>query len=142
MIRTRLLLSIVVGALATLCVAGWSCGSAHGQCCGWLTNTYYESTFGQYGSCTCQPTYFVPRLRPHTTLTPCCGCGTCGYCGYRYGGAWACGEGCPWGCRMGEGPSHGLPYPPELASGFEPVQFERLGEVPNDMLGDAVVGAR
>jgi hypothetical protein len=42
---------------------------------------------------------------------------------------------------MGGGPNRygAYPYSPAAATGFEPVQFERLGRVPNEMsLGNAV----
>jgi hypothetical protein len=64
--------------------------------------------------------YFIPR-------TP----GNCGS-GSTYT-AW-CG---------GSGPHGPVPYPPEAAAGFEPMQFERLGKVPNelDMLGGVAMPA-
>jgi hypothetical protein len=65
--------------------------------------------------------YYIPRTPAN------CGCG-----GY------GCGAGCQGGeagiaCNYG-----GLPYPATAAVGFEPVQFERLGRVPNEL---DIVGA-
>jgi hypothetical protein len=64
--------------------------------------------------------YFIPR-------TP----GNCGS-GSTYT-AWC--SGC--------GPYGGVPYPPGASAGFEPVQFERLGQVPNelDLLGGVAMPA-
>lgn len=69
--------------------------------------------------------YFIPR-------TP----ATCRCMGYACGGACQNGE-------LGE-PNHygAYPYPPAAAIGFDPVQFERLGRVPNEMtIGNAMAAS-
>ncbi len=69
--------------------------------------------------------YFIPR-------TPC----TCKAISY------SCGDTCQNGAP-GE-PNHygAYPYSPAAALGFGPMQFERLGKVPNEMtLGSAVAAA-
>jgi hypothetical protein len=69
--------------------------------------------------------YFIPR-----TPASCCGPG---------------GYGCGAGCEGSEGGIAcnygGLPYPAAAAAGFDPVQFERLGRVPNEMDILGAVGA-
>jgi hypothetical protein len=63
-----------------------------------------------------------------------------------YAGGWGCSgsEDCDTGhVKSQVAPAAPRMYPPELCIGFEPVQFERLGQVPNDLeLGSAApVGA-
>jgi len=71
--------------------------------------------------------YYIPRTPdwgPHEYCydvkdpAPCSGCGPA-----------CCGDG---SCLAG-----GCPYPPEAALGFEPCEFETLGQIPNDSLLEA-----
>jgi hypothetical protein len=123
MYRPRILFGTMAGLAAALCMLSWLSSPAHGQCCGWMYNTYYETTYGRCGCCTNQPTYFVPRLRPCECYTACGHCGTLPAC-YKCRGPQAtpladCG---PW------------PYPDCLQRIADPAGFERVGEIPNDML--------
>lgn len=116
---------VIIGGLATLGMAVWMTGPAYGQCFGWLWNSYYETTYGRCGCETCQPTYFVPRLRPSETYSA---CGYCSYCSNR-----------PH-CRTYAEPQAAevcvdqWPYTPCAAPYLQPTEFERLGDVPNDMI--------
>jgi hypothetical protein len=128
----RFILSILLGVAAAWGAMSWLSSSAHGQCaiCGWRWNTYYETTYGRCGCCTCQPTYFVPRLRPCECYTACGHCGSLPACqkcrGPQQTPVADCG---PWD------------YPPCLDSVIEPSGFERVGQIPNDMLTVGGVGS-
>jgi hypothetical protein len=117
----RFLYWVTIGALATLGMAVWMTGPAYGQCCGWRWNSYYETTYGRCGCETCQPTYFVPRLRPCETYTA---CGYRCYCSNKP----RCDESAPEICQTT------WPYSPCVAPYLQTGGFERLGEVPNDMI--------
>lgn len=88
------------------------------------TRSMWSRTWNAQNSLTTPLTpYFVPR-------TP----GVCRSTGY------ACGSGCH-GAELGSGPNQygTYAYPPAAAAGFDPVPFERLGKVPNELsLGNAL----
>jgi hypothetical protein len=68
--------------------------------------------------------YFIPRVP-----------GRCDRAAYAGGWDWDARAGYVASCAAhGEcsNTSGGFPYPPEAGIGFEPVQFERLGKLPND----------
>jgi hypothetical protein len=109
----------VVVAVATLSTPSYGFWG-YGGCCGcqetWCA--WSETWHAPYALETPLRGYYIPR-------TPgCCSrefeAGTCG-CGVANAG-----------CST-SGARYGWCYPPEAGVGFEPVQFERLGQVPNDM---------
>jgi len=126
----RFFLSTVLSLAAAWCALSWASSPAYGQLCGWRWNTYYETTYGYCGCCTCQPTYFVPRLRPCECYTACGHCGgipACARCrGPQEEPVADCG---PW------------PYPACLREEADPGGFQRIGEIPNDMLSVGPLGS-
>jgi hypothetical protein len=77
--------------------------------------------------------YYIPRTPdwgPHEYRydvkepTPYCGCGPA--------------------CTSGDGPClfGGCSYPPEAAAGFDPCEFETLGQIPNDSLLEGAAAVR
>ena len=113
-----LILSLFVAfaALSTPSYGFWS----YGGCCGcqetWCA--WSETWHAPYTLETPLRAYYVPR-------TPGC-------CSREYeAGGCGCGV-ASTGCSP-SGAKYGWNYPPETGVGFEPVQLERLGQVPNDM---------
>jgi hypothetical protein len=159
--RPRYFLSTMVGIFAALAALIWLCDLAHGEECygphcgctqncnsdqnlcggrfcpdspvlAWRWNTYYETTYGHCGCCTNQPTYFIPRLRPIECYT------ACGH----YGAEPAC---LKCRCQQENPVAECGPWPLDdcLETYVQPTQFQRLGEIPNDMLigGPAISAA-
>ena len=106
---------------AAACPAWCGCGivDSHTRC------MWSRTWHGPNALATPLNQYFIPR-----TPANCCGPGGCG-----------CGAGCVGpeagiACNYG-----GLPYPAAAAAGFEPVAFERLGQVPNELDIVGAIGA-
>lgn len=111
-VRILVPLLVALAAPATSCFAwyGWGRDVFDGS-----TLYAWERTWhGPNALATPLGQYYIPR-------TP----GFCNFDGYANEG------GCPAGAVCnGNG---ALPFPKEAGVGFEPVQFERLGQVPNDL---------
>jgi hypothetical protein len=93
----------------------------YGNCCGWQEtwSAWSQTWHGPNALETPLRGYFIPRMP--------------GRCDRGY-----LGDGCVEGvanpsdrrtCEV----NHACSYPPQAGVGFEPVEFERLGQVPNDM---------
>jgi hypothetical protein len=114
---------LLAPAVLTLCAASfatqssWAFDSA--TICAWKRTWH-----AQYAPATPLRPYFVPRMP--------------GRCDREaYAGGWDCA-----GDPLSSGhayrynypaPGPGWMYPPEAGIGFEPVQFQRLGQIPNDL---------
>jgi hypothetical protein len=114
MIRTfSKFLRFIAPVLSALAIPAATCfaGGPHGGLIDGNTRYAWSRTWhGPNALATPLPQYFIPRIP-----------GNCGS-GSIYA-SWC----------SGSGPYGAVPYPPEAAAGFEPVQFERLGKVPNEM---------
>jgi hypothetical protein len=113
---------IIVPLLAAVAIPSTACFAWGGEPCGYLIddNTRYawaRTWHGPNALATPLTQYFIPRMS-----------GKCNGDGY------AAGCGCQAGVAgVGAGQYGAGPYPADAAAGFEPMQFERLGKVPNEM---------
>lgn len=123
-LRALRFVALLILVLATPPATGWAwCGSDRHIIDGY-TRSMWSRTWNAQNSLTTPLTpYFMPRAP-----------GVCRSMGY------ACGSGCQ-NEELGGRPNQfgAYPYSPAAAAGFDPVQFERLGRVPNELsLGNAL----
>jgi hypothetical protein len=99
--------------------AGGHCG--YGGCCGCQQTWYaWSETWHAYNALDMplRP-YYIPRTPGRCDRESLANCGGCA-CGAVAADGTICGAGCGYG------------YPPQAGVGMEPVQFERIGKIPND----------
>jgi hypothetical protein len=111
-----------------------SCLATPNYCLAFDSATIYawkRTWHAQYAPATPLRPYFVPRLPGRCDREDyAAGCNSADGSLYRVSP--------PFNCPA---PGPGWMYPPEAGIGFEPVQFQRLGQVPNDLAVGAEAAA-
>jgi hypothetical protein len=115
--RCFMLLFILSMLITLVSSTGWACDCA-------TLGAWKRTWHGPNPLATPLRGYFVPRWP-----------GRCDRDNYSNGRGYAVGTGCAASVVRENHVGHvaaGWAYPPEAGMGFEPVMFERLGQVPND----------